>query len=77
MIEADIEHAREESARRLDNKSFLVTKPSQERAWSSPVIGRRGKLVNFDRFLGEYWPHFPQEVKKGLCRWHIVLITYF
>jgi len=77
MIEADIEHARKESARRLDNKSFLVTKASQERTRSSPVTGRRGKLVNFDRFLGEYWPHFPHEVKKGLCRWRIALITYF
>ena len=26
----------------------------------------RGKLVNHDRFLSQYWPHFPQSFTKKL-----------
>lgn len=32
------------------------------------VLRSRGKLVNHDRFLSHYWPHFSQSLTKKLSK---------
>ena len=33
---------------------------------SSANGSRKGKLVTYDRFLGDYWPHFDQSITRCL-----------
>ncbi|KDR68695.1 hypothetical protein GALMADRAFT_146049 [Galerina marginata CBS 339.88] len=63
LIEADLDCG--PGNHELNN--MLQTQSSVLSPQSASPRGTRGKLVTFDRFLGEYWPHFTQSsLKKKL-----------
>lgn len=64
MIEADIEHEHRLAEEILANNSFLDSVPQPRELLGK---GKRGKLVTFERFEYEYWPHFNQRLTYNLC----------
>lgn len=61
MLEADINKAQEYS---MD--AFSTAQPTSATHQTSTLANKMGKLVTFDRFLGDYWPHFTQSRRKNL-----------
>lgn len=57
MIEADIKHF---LCSETGDSDLKLSERSSE--WKG-----KGRLITFDRFLAEYWPHFPQPLSKRLC----------
>lgn len=58
MLEADINKAQECSMNGF---------PTAQPICQMNTLGKKmGKLVTFDRFLGDYWPHFTQSLRKNL-----------
>ncbi|KAF8972584.1 hypothetical protein BDZ97DRAFT_1752471 [Flammula alnicola] len=56
MVEADIEQVRQDTC---FESGF---NPSEFQPM--PTSAKAGKFITFDRFMGEYWPHFTQSLKK-------------
>jgi hypothetical protein len=61
MLEADINEAKEHPT-----DAFSTAQPISAIRQTSTLANKMGKLVTFDRFLGDYWPHFTQSLKKNL-----------
>ena len=59
MLEADINEAEEYST-----NAFSTAQPTSAIRQTNTLAKR--KLVTFDRFLGDYWPHFTQSLRKNL-----------
>lgn len=59
MIEADIEASEKEV--KPDFNSFEIGSPASRQ----PIATVKGRLITYDRFLGEYWPHLTQSLKKN------------
>ncbi|KAH9487237.1 TPR and ankyrin repeat-containing protein 1 [Psilocybe cubensis] len=60
MIEADIEASEKE----VKPESFQIISPVSRPL--QPATAAKGKLVTYDRFLGEYWPHLNQSLRKNI-----------
>ncbi|PPQ78819.1 hypothetical protein CVT25_010688 [Psilocybe cyanescens] len=58
LIEADIKFSERDT--QSHPNSFEIRLPTGQ-----PSIAANGKLVTYDRFLGEYWPHLTQSLKKN------------
>ena len=61
MLEADTNEAQEH----LTN-TFSTAQPAFTTRQTNTLANKMGKLVTFDRFLGDYWPHFTQSLRKNL-----------
>jgi len=54
MLEADINEAHEYTTNVFST------------AQTNTLANKMGRLVTFNRFLGDYWPHFSQSLRKNL-----------
>jgi hypothetical protein len=61
MLEADINEAKEHPT-----DAFSTAQPTSAIRQTNTLAHKMGKLVTFDRFLGDYWPHFTQSLRKNL-----------
>ncbi|KAF8816728.1 hypothetical protein BYT27DRAFT_7237858 [Phlegmacium glaucopus] len=62
MLEADIRYKEENEV--ASSQTLTQTLPMM--SGPASALRTRGKLVNFDRFWSEYWPHFSQSLTKKL-----------
>jgi hypothetical protein len=62
MLEADIRYKEEND---FASQALTQTLPMMFGHRTS-ALRSRGKLVDHDRFLSQYWPHFPQSLTKKL-----------
>lgn len=68
MVKSDCEDA--EKAREIEKRLASKTVAS---SLVNRSFHRKGKLVTFDRFLGEYWPHFNQAITKRFRTFFLLL----
>ena len=63
MLEADICYKEENDIASQASRRTLLMMSGHSR---TSALQSRGKLVDRDRFLSQYWPHFPQSLTKKL-----------
>jgi len=62
MIEADIQDALLDDSRTQPRDPLTATTSPKDK---SPLSTKIRQFVDFDRFVSEYWPHFPWSLTTG------------